>query len=142
MSERARDASAAGSASPEGLPCCSRSPLPWKFGGWCGRVPCAPTLGYARATCAERTSRCFAWMLCEGEGSAEESRFNLSGRPACRFSDPVTLDGSRMKQLLHADHPRGDSLRVVVLEEGFEDMPVGRQAVGPEILTHERMGAA
>ena len=47
-----------------------------------------------------------------------------------------------MKQLLHADDPRRDSLRVMVLDEGFEHVPVGRQTVGPEILTHERMGAA
>jgi hypothetical protein len=43
-----------------------------------------------------------------------------------------------MKQLLDREPPRRETLAVMVAQERLERVPVGLDAVGPEILAHER----
>src|SRR5882757_979804 len=55
-------------------------------------------------------------------------------------SDRERLEGLGREQLLDRESLGRQALLVVIAREGFEDLAVGLEAVGPEILAHLALG--
>src|ERR1043166_8685988 len=107
--------------------------------------------GSSMAGCSSKKSRSALLHECAGiqqpfrfwRSVADYARRRIAHRAlrGCIGNAPshlVRFEGRGMKQFLDREPARRESLAVMVAQESLDHVPVGRNAVGPEITAHER----